>query len=73
MRAAKGEYLLTPHDISRPEKGTRICRGMPDCLAILVPDFPAKEDALAAQLEWLNDVFAGSRMGRADVASARDG
>ncbi|WP_244744710.1 error-prone DNA polymerase [Paraburkholderia terricola] len=59
MRAAKGEYLLTPHDISKPERGYAHLRGMPDCLAILVPDFPAKEDVLAAQLEWMNDVFAG--------------
>ncbi|MCM3386368.1 hypothetical protein M3622_21565, partial [Bacillus subtilis] len=59
MRAAKGEYLLTPHDISKPEKGYTHLRGMPDCLAILVPDFPATEDALAVQLEWMNDVFAG--------------
>jgi error-prone DNA polymerase len=59
MRAAKGEYLLTPHDISKPEKDYLHLRGMPDCLAILVPDFPAKEDALAAQLEWMNDVFTG--------------
>ncbi|SAK86634.1 DNA polymerase [Caballeronia glebae] len=58
MRAAKGEYLLTPHDISKPERGYAHLRGMPDCLAILVPNFPAKEDALAAQLEWMNDVFA---------------
>jgi error-prone DNA polymerase len=58
MRAAKGEYLLTPHDISRPEREHAHLRGMPDCLAILVPDFPAKEDALAVQLEWMNDVFA---------------
>ncbi|WP_116139780.1 error-prone DNA polymerase [Paraburkholderia sp. BL27I4N3] len=59
MRATKGEYLLTPNDISKPEKGYAHLRGMPDCLAILVPDFPAKEDVLAAQLEWMNDVFAG--------------
>jgi error-prone DNA polymerase len=59
MRAAKGEYLLTPHDISKPEKGYMHLKGMRDCLAILVPDFPAKEDVLAAQLEWMNDVFAG--------------
>ncbi|WP_200823005.1 error-prone DNA polymerase [Caballeronia catudaia] len=58
MRAVKGTYLLTPHDISKPEKDYAHLRGMPDCLAILVPDFPAKEDALAAQLEWMNDVFA---------------
>ncbi|WP_434715812.1 error-prone DNA polymerase [Paraburkholderia sp. A3RO-2L] len=60
MRAAKGSYVLTPHDIDRPEKGYAHLRGMPDCLAILVPDFPAKEEALGAQLEWLSQTF-GSR------------
>ncbi|MFM0632532.1 error-prone DNA polymerase [Paraburkholderia xenovorans] len=58
-RATKGEYRLTPQDISRPEKEYRHLRGMPDCLAILVPDFPANEDVLAAQAEWLDDTFTG--------------
>jgi error-prone DNA polymerase len=58
-RATKGEYRLTPQDISRPEKEYRHLRGMPDCLAILVPDFPANEDVLAAQVEWLDDTFTG--------------
>jgi error-prone DNA polymerase len=56
-RATKGEYRLTPQDLSRPEKEYRHLRGMPDCLAILVPDFPANEDVLAAQVEWLDDTF----------------
>ncbi|MGF7136549.1 DNA-directed DNA polymerase III PolC [Paraburkholderia sp. EB58] len=58
-RAPKGEYRLTPQDISRPDKDNRHLHGMPDCLAILVPNFPAKEDVLAAQLEWLDDTFPG--------------
>ena len=58
-RATKGEYRLTPQDLSRPEKEYRHLRGMPDCLAILVPDFPANEDVLAAQVEWLDDTFIG--------------
>jgi error-prone DNA polymerase len=57
MRAEKGSYLLTPQDIARPEPDYAHLRGMPDCLAILVPDFPAKEAALAAQLEWMNETF----------------
>ncbi|RZF31277.1 error-prone DNA polymerase [Paraburkholderia sp. UYCP14C] len=59
MRAPKGEYRLTPQDLSRPEKAYRHLLGMPDCLAILVPDFPAGEDALDAQVEWLDDTFTG--------------
>ncbi|MEX3812199.1 error-prone DNA polymerase [Paraburkholderia sp. BR13439] len=59
MRAPKGEYRLTPQDLSRPEKDYRHLLGMPDCLAILVPDFPASEDALDAQVEWLDETFTG--------------
>ncbi|MFM0185555.1 error-prone DNA polymerase [Paraburkholderia nemoris] len=58
-RAPKGEYRLTPQDLSRPDKENRHLLGLPDCLAILVPDFPAKEDVLAAQVEWLDDTFTG--------------
>lgn len=57
MRAPKGSYLLTPQDIARPEKDYAHLRAMPDCLAILVPDFPAKPEALASQLEWMNATF----------------
>jgi error-prone DNA polymerase len=32
---------------------------VPDCLAILVPDFPADEGLLCGQIEWLDDTFAG--------------
>jgi error-prone DNA polymerase len=58
-RAPKGEYRLTPQDLSRPDKEYRHLLGMPDCLAILVPDFPAREDVLAAQVEWLDNTFTG--------------
>ncbi|MGF6724784.1 error-prone DNA polymerase [Paraburkholderia sp. GAS41] len=59
MRAPKGEYRLTPHDLSRPDRENAHLGGMPDCLAILVPAFPAKEDALEAQIEWLGETFPG--------------
>ena len=40
-----------------PREGpTRTC-AVPNCLAILIPDFPAKEEALAPQLEWMNATF----------------
>ena len=58
-RAPKGEYRLTPHDLSRPDRENVHLRGMPDCLAILVPAFPAKEEALEAQIEWLDETFPG--------------
>ncbi|WP_168788197.1 error-prone DNA polymerase [Paraburkholderia aromaticivorans] len=58
-RAPKGEYRLTPQDLSRPEREYRHLLGMPDCLAILVPDFPAREEVLDAQVDWLDDTFTG--------------
>ncbi|OUL68371.1 error-prone DNA polymerase [Paraburkholderia hospita] len=58
-RAPKGEYRLTPHDLSRPDREHAHLRGMPDCLAILVPDFPANEEVLEAQIEWLDETFPG--------------
>jgi error-prone DNA polymerase len=58
-RAPKGQYRLTPQDLSRPDRENSQLRGMPNCLAILVPDFPAKEDVLDAQLEWLDRTFPG--------------
>src|SRR5471030_592988 len=60
MRSKKGAYLLTPNDLARPDKEFTHLRGMPDCLAILVPDFPAipaKQAALDAQIEWLDSTF----------------
>ncbi|MDE1184281.1 error-prone DNA polymerase [Paraburkholderia sp.] len=56
-RAPKGSYRLTPQDLARPDRDHTHLRGMPDCLAILVPDFPAKEDVLDSQLEWLDETF----------------
>jgi error-prone DNA polymerase len=58
-RVPKGEYRLTPQDLSRPDRDNAHLRGMPDCLAILVPAFPAKEEALEAQIEWLDTTFPG--------------
>jgi error-prone DNA polymerase len=59
MRAKKGSYVLTPNDLARPDRPYAHLRGMPDCLAILVPDFPAAEDTLDAQTEWLEATFGG--------------
>src|ERR1700687_150571 len=58
-RAPKGSYRLTPQDLSRPEEEHAHLRGVPECLAILVPPFPANEDVLDAQLEWLDSTFPG--------------
>ncbi|MGI4813589.1 MAG: error-prone DNA polymerase [Janthinobacterium lividum] len=57
MRAPKGQYRLTPQDLSRPEPDMLHLRGVPDCLAILLPSYPADETALDLQLTWLDQTF----------------
>ena len=56
-RSTKGTYLLTPQDFSAPPHEYAHLRGLPDCLVILVPDYPAEPDALARQTAWLVATF----------------
>ncbi|MDZ4041777.1 PHP domain-containing protein, partial [Burkholderia gladioli pv. alliicola] len=56
-RAAKGTYRLAPMDLERPEAPLEHLRGLPDCMIILTPNFPANEQRLDAQLEWAARVF----------------
>lgn len=57
MRSPKGGYRLTPQDLLKPGKAHAHLRGMPGCLAILIPKFPANPEALDAQVEWLLETF----------------
>lgn len=57
MRGKKGTYRLAPLDIEHPEAPFTHLRGLPDCIAILSPDFPANERRLDAQVEWIARVF----------------
>ncbi len=57
MRSKKGSYRLAPLDLEHPEPPFTHLRGLPDCMAILTPDFPADESRLAAQIEWFAQVF----------------
>ncbi|WP_369063312.1 error-prone DNA polymerase [Burkholderia gladioli] len=57
-RAAKGTYRLAPMDLEHPEAPLTHLRGLPDCMIILTPDFPANEQRLDAQLEWAARVFS---------------
>ena len=57
MRGRKGTYRLAPLDLERPEVPFTHLRGLPDCIAILSPDFPAREERLDAQVEWFARVF----------------
>ncbi|WP_369050111.1 error-prone DNA polymerase [Burkholderia gladioli] len=56
-RGAKGTYRLAPLDLEHPEAPLTHLRGLPDCMAILTPDFPANEQRLDAQIEWFATVF----------------
>ncbi|ABO60024.1 error-prone DNA polymerase (plasmid) [Burkholderia vietnamiensis] len=57
MRGKKGTYRLAPLDLEHPEAPYTHLRGLPDCIAILSPDFPANEQRLDAQVEWFARVF----------------
>ncbi|MFL6673056.1 MAG: error-prone DNA polymerase [Massilia sp.] len=60
-RSEKGTYLLTPDDLAAPAPGFAHLKGMPDCLAILLPAYPGHEaadvDRLHAQAAWIADLF----------------
>ncbi|WP_175772919.1 error-prone DNA polymerase [Paraburkholderia phenazinium] len=58
-RTAKGSYLLTPRDLDHGEPPYSHLRGLPDCLVILLPDFPANDLRLNAQVEWASAAFPG--------------
>ncbi|MET3431052.1 error-prone DNA polymerase [Herbaspirillum seropedicae] len=66
-RAAKGSYLLHPEDLSGPPPALSHLRALPDCQLILVPDYPADEETLDAQLRW----FAPLAPGRSWVGITR--
>ncbi|ABX19922.1 error-prone DNA polymerase [Burkholderia multivorans] len=57
MRGKKGSYRLAPRDLEQPDAPFTHLRGLPDCIAILSPDFPANEQRLDAQVEWFARVF----------------
>jgi error-prone DNA polymerase len=63
MRSDKGSYLLTPADIAAPAPEYAHLKGMPDCLAILLPAYPGIDDAdvgrLDEQAAWLARLFPG--------------
>jgi error-prone DNA polymerase len=60
-RTTKGTYLLTPADIDNPPPEFAHLRGMPDCLAILLPAYPGHDtadlDRLHAQSAWMAQTF----------------
>ncbi len=62
-RSEKGTYFLTPGDIADPQGELAHLKGMPGCLAILLPHYPGHEpkdvDRLHAQARWLSAQFPG--------------
>jgi error-prone DNA polymerase len=62
-RAAKGTYLLTPDDLAAPPPEYAHLQGLPDCLLILLPHYPAHQpddvDRLHVQAAWMAATFPG--------------
>jgi len=60
-RSEKGSYLLYPSDFDAPEGDLAHLRGMPDCLAILLPAYPGHMpddvDRLHMQAAWMAQTF----------------
>ena len=57
-RADKGEYRLTPTDLARPDSLNTHLQGVPECLAILIPDYCVDIDVLVKQAQWIKETFA---------------
>ncbi|PWF47746.1 PHP domain-containing protein, partial [Massilia glaciei] len=62
-RSEKGTYLLHPADIADPAPEFAHLKGLPDCLAILLPAYPGHDaadlDRLHAQAAWMSAHFGG--------------
>ena len=54
---ALGEYRLAPEDFTDPPPGCAHLRGLPECLAILTPEYGADAARVAEQARWLARVF----------------
>ncbi|KAB8055760.1 DNA polymerase III subunit alpha [Janthinobacterium rivuli] len=60
-RAAKGRYVLTPDDFAAPSAGFAHLQGLPGCLMILLPGYPARPEAVRAQGAWMASTFGSGR------------
>jgi error-prone DNA polymerase len=58
-RADKGSYQLHPDDVAAPPPEREHLRGLPDCLLILLPEYPADVERLHRQAAWLAATFPG--------------
>jgi len=57
MRADKGSYRLHPQDFADPPPERAHLRGLPDCLLLLLPEYPAAVDRLHRQASWMAATF----------------
>ena len=57
-RCSKGNYLLTQEDFTAPPKGYEHLAGLPDCLLILVAEYPVQAEVLAMQAAWCAEHFS---------------
>ncbi|RJG19083.1 error-prone DNA polymerase [Massilia cavernae] len=62
-RSDKGSYLLTPADFASPSGEQAHLKGLPGCLAILLPSYPGHDaadvDRLHRQAAWMAATFPG--------------
>lgn len=56
-RTGKGSYRIDIDDFAAPPASHAHLRGLPDCLLILVPHYPADAAVLAHQASWLAATF----------------
>jgi len=57
MRADKGSYALHPDDFANPPPEREHLRGLPDCLLLLLPEYPAEVERLHQQASWMAATF----------------
>jgi error-prone DNA polymerase len=57
MRAGKGSYELHPDDFANPPPEREHLRGLPDCLLLLLPEYPAEVERLHQQASWMAATF----------------
>ena len=58
MRSEKGSYRLHPDDLAAPPQPEQAhLRGMPNCLALLLPSYCPEPEALLQQAQWMRQTF----------------
>ncbi|WP_459573254.1 PHP domain-containing protein, partial [Cupriavidus sp. 8B] len=56
-RVQKGAYALHPDDIAAPQPDQAHLRGMPDCLALLLPAYCPDPAELLQHAQWMQQTF----------------